>query len=132
MRAWTALFVLCIGCSRGAGSAEEGRARLRTAVESVDASAFYELVDEETRWSMDSAFKYHQQCLDLIEQGYPPEMQPREKARFVDGEDVRKFLAAYEARYHMIASLRPRVEGPDPVGIVRDKHGRWVFAGLRA
>jgi hypothetical protein len=121
-----------VACTHGAKTPAEARERLHAAVESGDGRALYDIVDEQTRWSIDSAFKYHQQCLDLIEQTYPPEVQAREKARFVDGDDVAHFLTAYEARYHLFAALRPRLSSPEGDGITQDKRGRWVFSGLRA
>src|SRR5262249_52398905 len=88
------------------GRRDVGLARLRAAVESGDATSLYAIVDDETRWSIDGAFRFHQLSLEVIEESYPPEVQPRTKARFVDAEDVRKFLVAYDARYHLLAGLK--------------------------
>jgi hypothetical protein len=123
---WAVL--LAIGCSRGAPSAEEALARLHQAAERGDARALYELADRQTRWSIDATFKYHQQALGTIEESYPAEVQAREKARFVDGEDVGAFLAAYDARYHNVVSAAARAGRGD----VSEDRGRWCWSGMRA
>jgi hypothetical protein len=116
------------GCGAGgAHTLEEGQARVQKLAEGGATAELYDLVDEQTRWSIDTTFKYQQQSLAVIEEAYPPELQAREKARFVDGDDVRKFLVAYEARYHLLAVAPTRAGDFE-----KDKRGRWYFIGLRA
>src|SRR5690349_14854168 len=86
------LVAVLAGCARGPKTPEEAQAAVRGA----DAKAIYDLVDKPTRWSIDATFKYHQQSLAAIEESYPVEVQGREKARFVDAEDARGFLTAYD------------------------------------
>jgi hypothetical protein len=114
--------LLAAACARGPKTAEEAQAAVRGA----DAKATYDLVDKPTRWSIDATFKYHQQSLAAIEESYPAEVQGREKARFVDAEDARGFLAAYDARYHLIAAGKT-----SPENFVQEG-SRWRWSGLRA
>lgn len=116
---WFSIALLVCACTRGAKSPEEGRAL----VAAGDPRVIYDLTDTPTRWSIDATFKYHQQALSAIEESYPSELQAREKARFVDGDDVRGFLAAYDARYRVIAS-------GDKNAFVQES-GRWRWSGMR-
>ena len=118
--AWAAL--LALACARGPKSVGEAQAAVRAA----DARGVYDLVDQPTRWSIDSTFKYHQQSLAAIEESYPAELQAREKARFCDGDDARAFFVAYEARYRLTANAP--AEKSDFV----EEKGRWRWSGLRA
>src|SRR5215468_10596792 len=119
---WTAVALLALACARGPKSPEEAQAAVRAA----DARAIYDLVDIQTRWSIDATFKYQQQAMQAIEESYPVELQAREKARFVDGDDAHAFFVAYDARYHLIAAAK--TERSDFV----EEKGRWRWSGLRA
>jgi hypothetical protein len=113
--------LVAVACARGPKTAEEAQ----SVVQSGDAKAIYDAVDLATRWSIDATFKYHQQALAAIEESYPADVQGREKARFIDGDDARGFLAAYDARYHVIAAGNKGHED-----FVEDK-GRWRWTGMR-
>jgi len=121
-----------LACSPGAKSPEEARARLRSALERGEAAAVFDLLDQETRWSIESTWKYHQRCLRLIEENYPPEEQGRAAGRFLDADRPAAFLAAYDARYQVLAGLRPRLGALAPGDFAIEKNKRWGYTGLRA
>jgi hypothetical protein len=118
-----ALFTAALtACARGPKTPEEAQA----VVQAGDPKAVYDAVDLATRWSIDATFKYHQQALASIEESYPADVQGREKARFIDGDDARGFLAAYDARYHVIAAGKKA-----PSDFIEEK-GRWHWSGMHA
>jgi hypothetical protein len=128
-----ALVVACaLGCSRGAKSQEEAARRLAEAVRQGNTAAVYDVVDQETRWSIDSVWKYHQQCLAAIEESYPTDAQARESRRFIDAASARDFLKGHEERYHELAGLAPRVGQLGAADFARDQRGQWGYTGLRA
>src|SRR5262249_45836164 len=97
-----------------------------------DAQAAFGALDQQTRWSIESTWKYHQRALKLIEDQYPPSVQAREKARFVDAETAVAFLAAVETRDHLLAGLRPRLSSLQPSDCVEGPRKRFGYSGLRA
>jgi hypothetical protein len=126
------LFCASAACTRAPRSEDEARARLAQAVRAGDGRALYDLVDEATRWSIDSTWKYHQQCLALVEESYPPELQARETARFLDAASARDFVGAYERQYHLLPALAERAASPRPGDLVRERDGRVRVTILRA
>jgi hypothetical protein len=126
-----AALLLALGCARGPKSPEEASSRLSAAIQQGDAAAAYDLLDQETRWSIDSVWKYHQQCLSAIEESYPTEAQARESRRFIDAASARDFLKGHEERYHELSALAPKLAQPRAGDFATDAHGRWGYAGLR-
>ncbi len=131
---WRAVAVVLVlaACSPGAKSPEEARGRLRSALERGDAAAVFDLLDQETRWSIESTWKYHQRCLRLIEENYPPEEQARAAGRFLDADRPAAFLAAYDARYQLLAGPKSRMGALAPGDFAIEKNKRWGYTGLRA
>jgi hypothetical protein len=133
MRSWAvlALLLLSTACDRGARRPEDAIARLRAAVAQDDAATAFMVLDRETRWSIESTWRYHQQCLDAIETAYPPDLQARERGRFIDTRGPKEFLAAYEQRYHLLRELSPRLPMLGATDFAADGYGRYGYTGLR-
>jgi len=126
-----AIALVAVACSRGARTPDEALARLRDAAERGEAAQAFDLLDEQTRWSIESTWKYQQLCFKVIEEDYPGEAQAQALGRLIDADSPAGFFRAYEARYHQLAGLRARLATAGVKDFVRDRWGRYGYVGLR-
>jgi hypothetical protein len=121
-----------VACNKGARTREEAVTRLTAAVDHEDAAAAYPLLDQDTRWSIESTRKYHAECLALIGEAYPPAAQAAARARFLDASSAARFLALHEARYHLLRNAKTGPSGLTPSLFVEGPDHRWGYTGLRS
>ena len=126
---------------------EAAFARLRVAIVARDPGLLYDALDLESRWAVETVWKYHRDIAELVERTYPA----ARVALAVRSAGPREFFGAWAAEHDLIAALGGdgdhlgglvRVE-PDgvrarvatttgltvPLAVGAD--GTWGYAGLR-
>jgi hypothetical protein len=140
-----------LGCGSRPKTPEEAFARLRAAAApGADRSALFDLVDESTRASLISVYRYEREMVELIEQSYPPALRQRELARLAaaaHASDQRDYFARFVDEGDKLATARQapptspvsrltedtaqvEVPGGGVLPFQRDPHGRWGYSGL--
>jgi hypothetical protein len=124
------LALVSLACSAGAKTPELALERLRAAILQDRPADAFPVLDQPTRWSIESVRAYHGECLEAIARDYPEAVRPTAQARFLDATTGARFLALHEARYHLLAGLRPRIDALTPRDFAVDRYGRWGYTGL--
>jgi len=126
------------GCSgRGAQSAapkspEQAAAELQRLARAGDAGGVYELLDQDSRWSLMSIHKDQHAICALVRASYPKERQAREleRCRLADrARDAKAMFAAYARQEALLAKLAG--QAPPRAELCQDGAG-WRYCGLRA
>jgi hypothetical protein len=113
----TVVLLFAAGCHRGPKTPEEGLRALERAIAGGDALAFYSLLDEKTRWSVESVLHDQKLMRTIISAKYPEAeaqkaLQPLEAA---DERDAAHFFARLDSTRHITIAYRKRlgsVSGP--------------------
>ncbi|MBK6847567.1 MAG: hypothetical protein IPG96_08550 [Proteobacteria bacterium] len=144
-----ALLSLALGCRRAQPMrAEEVFVALGEAARRGDTKTVFDLLDQQSQWSLMSAFRAQQQQRDNVLAYYPPARQAGELQRtqlLVGVKDVAGYWAAYcrssgtlgrLARLGAAPGADPKGErvawrsGGEDVALCREG-ARWTYCGLR-
>ncbi|HEY2743039.1 MAG TPA: hypothetical protein VGL86_00390 [Polyangia bacterium] len=145
--AWT-------GCSRGAKTPEQAFRGLERAIAAGDAAAVYGLVDEQTRWAIQSTHRDQRLMRTIIAAKYPEaeaqkalatlraaeEPDPAQYYKRID--DERGVVKAFRKRLGSVSGpIMSKIDGPDKVWVARqdgmpfhfakNKNGTWGWCELR-
>ena len=149
-----AFALVAAGCHRGPATPEAAYLALEQAVAANNALAFYALVDDETRWSMESVFHDQKLMRTIISAKYPEAEADKALAPLAaaDERDAAHFFARVDATRHIVAGYQRRLgavsgpvmtkpDGADAAWVARqdgmpfhfhhDKRG-WAFSELAA
>ena len=156
MRRLALLLVWLAGC--GSAAPRDPRAgfeRLRLAVAAHDARLLYDSLDLESRWAIDTVWKYQRELAEVVERDFPAEARDRELGRVSRARTAassRDFFAAWTldadpwpalggaaglGEIATVESLSPssaRVTTTTGLAIpmAAGQDGIWGYAGLRA
>jgi hypothetical protein len=101
------------GCHRGPKSPAEAYGALERAVAASDATAFYALLDDNTRWSIESTLRDQRLMRTIISAKYPEAEAQKELSRLAaaeEAEPARYFARVDEAR-GVVPGYRARLGG---------------------
>jgi hypothetical protein len=146
------LAVAAAGCHRGAKTPEQAFAAVERAVAAGDAVGFYQLLDDETRWSIDSVLHDQKLMRTIISAKYPESEAEKALAPLAaaDERDPPHFFARLDGERHIVAGYRRRLgsvsgptmtrpDGADDVWVARQDgmpfrfhhdRGGWGFSEL--
>ena len=104
--------VALAGCHRGARSPEGAYLALEKAVKAGDGVAFFAVLDQETRWSIDSVLSDERMMRTIIAAKYPEAEAQKELARLSAAEepDAAHYFAHVDRDRQILASYRPGIE----------------------
>lgn len=149
-----------VGCRPGpAESAEDAYLRLADACLRQDAARFFDALDTETRWSIETVHRVQRRISRMIREGYPASERERALERIppaaekFDERHSRLYFAELSQAAEALADVCPRLKAGvgHPVGSIdqrtaiatvwreggsvfrfgRDARGGWGFAELR-
>jgi hypothetical protein len=146
--------IVAAGCHHGAKTAEAAYVGLEHAVAAGDATAFYQLLDDETRWSIESVLHDQKLMRTIIAAKYPESEAEKALAPLAaaDERDAAHFFARLDGERHIVTGYRRRLgavsgpvmtkpDGADAAWVARqdgmpfhfhhDRHG-WGFSELAA
>jgi hypothetical protein len=146
--------LVAAGCSRGPKTPEQAFQQLERAVAAGDAAAVYGLVDQHTRWSIQSALKDQRLMRTIITAKYPEaeaqkalatlraaeETDPAQYYKRVN--DERRVVEAFRKRLGSVSGpIKSKIDGPDAVWVARqdgmpfhfakNRDGSWGWSELR-
>ena len=148
------VLVLAAGCSRGSKTPEQAFRGVERAVAAGDAAAIYGLVDQQTRWAIQSTLKDQQLQRTIIQAKYPEAeaqkaLAPLRAAAESDPalyfkriNDDRHVVEAFRKRLGSVSGpIKSKIDGPDAVWVARqdgmpfhfakNKDGTWGWSELR-
>ena len=148
------VLTIAAGCHRGPKTPEQAFQQLERAIAAGDAVAVYRLVDEQTRWSIQSALKDQRLQRTIITAKYPEAeaqkalatLRPAEEADpaqyFKRVNDERHVVEAYRKRLGSVSGpIKSKIDGADAVWVARqdgmpfhfakNKDGSWGWSELR-
>jgi hypothetical protein len=148
------VLTVAAGCHRGPKTPEQAFRQLERAIASGDAAAVYRLVDQQTRWSIQSALKDQRLQRTIITAKYPEAeaqkalatLKPAEEADpeqyFKRVNDERHVVEAYRKRLGSVSGpIKSKIDGADAVWVAREdgmpfhfaknKDGSWGWNELR-
>jgi hypothetical protein len=146
--------VLLAGCSRGSKTPEQAFRGVERAVAAGDAAAIYGLVDQQTRWAIQSTLKDQQLQRTIIQAKYPEAEAQKALATLRAAEesqpalyfkrinDDRHVVEAFRKRLGSVSGpIKSKIDGPDAVWVARqdgmpfhfakNKDGTWGWSELR-
>jgi hypothetical protein len=111
------LAVAAAGCHRGPRTAEAAYVALERAVAADDAAGFYQLLDDETRWSIESVLHDQKLMRTIIAAKYPEGEADKALAPLAaaDERDAAQYFARLDGDRHVVSGYRRRlgaVSGP--------------------
>jgi hypothetical protein len=142
------------GCTRGPKTPEQAFRDLERAIASGDAVAVYGLVDQPTRWSIQSALKDQRLQRTIITAKYPEAEAQKALAMLRAAEetdpaqyfkrinDERHVVEAYRKRLGSVSGpIKNKIDGPDAMWVARqdgmpfhfskNRDGSWGWSELR-
>ena len=153
--AMMALALLALaGCSRGPKTPEQAFRQLERAIAAGDAVSVYGLVDQETRWSIQSTLKNQRLMRTIISAKYPEAEAQKALAtlRAAEEADPAQYFKRINDERHVVEAFRKRlgavsgpikskIDGADAVWVARqdgmpfhfakNKDGSWGWSELR-
>jgi hypothetical protein len=154
--AWIALglVVVATGCTRGPKTPEQAFQQLERAIAAGDAAAVYPLLDQQTRWSIQSALKDQRLQRTIINAKYPEAEaqkalaglhaaeEPDAAQYFKRIDDERHVVVAYRKRLGSVSGpIKNKIDGPDaawvarqdgmPFHFAKNRDGSWGWSELR-
>ena len=156
MRAMIMALVLgaLAGCARGPKTPEQAFQKLEVAIAAGDAVAFYQLLDQETQWAIQSTLRDQRLMRTIISAKYPEAEAHKALARlgaavekdpaqyFKRINDERHIVQAYRKRLGSVSGpIKNKIDGPDDEWVARqdgmpfhfhkNKNRTWGFEELR-
>jgi len=142
------------GCTRGPKTPEQAFQQLERAIAAGDAAAVYGLVDQQTRWSIQSALKDQRLQRTIITAKYPDAEAQKALATLRAAEetdaaqyfkrvnDERRVVEAYRKRLGSVSGpIKNKIDGPDaawvarqdgmPFHFAKNRDGSWGWMELR-
>ncbi|HWE30573.1 MAG TPA: hypothetical protein VHB97_21345 [Polyangia bacterium] len=149
------LAVVAGGCHRGPKTPEAAYLQLERAVAAGDAASFYPLLDQPTRWAIESTLHDQRLMRTIIAAKYPEADAKKELARlaFAEEADPTRYFVRVNQDRHTVESLRKRlgsVSGPVKTKVMaaddiyvarqdgmpfrfhRNANGTWGFSELES
>ena len=148
------VLTVAAGCSRGPKTPEQAFRKLERAIAAGDAVDVYGLVDQQTRWSIQSTLKDQRLQRTIITAKYPEaeaqkalatlraaeEADPARYFKRVD--DERHVVVAYRKRLGSVSGpIKNKIDGPDaawvarqdgmPFHFAKNRDGSWGWSELR-
>ncbi|MCU1279601.1 MAG: hypothetical protein JWM53_3147 [bacterium] len=146
--------VVAAGCSRGPKTPEQAFQQLERAIAAGDAQAVYGLVDQQTRWSIQSALKDQRLQRTIITAKYPEAEAQKALAtlRAAEETDAAPYFKRVNDERHVVEAFRKRlgsvsgpikskIDGADAVWVARqdgmpfhfakNRDGSWGWMELR-
>lgn len=146
--------VVAAGCSRGPKTPEQAFQQLERAIAAGDAVAVYGLVDQPTRWSIQSALKDQRLQRTIISAKYPEAEAQKALAtlRAAEETDAAQYFKRVNDERHVVEAFRKRlgsvsgpikskIDGADAVWVARqdgmpfhfakNRDGSWGWSELR-
>jgi hypothetical protein len=146
--------LVLVGCTRGPKTPEQAFQKLERAIAAGDAAAVYKLLDQETRWSIQSTLKDQRLQRTIIMAKYPEAdaqkalatLRAAEEANpaqyFKRINDERHIVEAYRKRLGSVSGpIKNKIDGPDaewvsrqdgmPFHFAKNKDGSWGWSELR-
>jgi len=147
--------ILWAGCTRGPKTPEQAFRGLERAIAAGDAVAVYGLLDQQTRWSVQSVLHDQRLMRTIIAAKYPEAEAPKALStlRAAEESDPAMFFKRVNDERHLVEAFRKRlgavsgpikskIDGPDAVWVARqdgmpfhfakNKDGSWGWSELRA
>jgi hypothetical protein len=146
--------VAAAGCTRGPKTPEQAFTQLERAIAAGDAVAVYGLVDQQTRWSIQSALKDQRLQRTIITAKYPEaeaqkalatlraaeETEPAQYFKRIN--DDRHTVESYRKRLGSVSGpIKNKIDGPDaawvarqdgmPFHFAKNSDGSWGWSELR-
>jgi hypothetical protein len=148
------VWLVAAGCSRGPKTPEQAFQQLERAIAAGDAVAVYGLVDQPTRWSIQSALKDQRLERTIIDAKYPEAEAQKALATLRAAEetdaaqyfkrvnDERHVVEAYRKRLGSVSGpIKSKIDGADAVWVARqdgmpfhfakNRDGSWGWSELR-
>ncbi len=142
------------GCARGEKTPEAAFQKLERAIAAGDAVSFYKLLDQPTRWSVESTLHDQRLMRTIISAKYPEAEAGKALATLAAAEETdaahyfarlnrdRHLVEAYRKRLGSVSGpIKSKIDGPDDVWVARqdgmpfrfhkNKDGSWGFTELR-
>ncbi len=149
-----ALALLAGACTRGPKTPEQAFQKLEVAIAAGDAVAFYKLLDQPTRWSVESTLHDQRLMRTIISAKYPEAEAQKALAtlRAAEETDPAQYFKRINDERHVVEAFRKRlgsvsgpikskIDGPDAVWVARqdgmpfhfakNKDGSWGWSELR-
>jgi hypothetical protein len=146
--------VVAAGCTRGPKTPEQAFLQLERAIAAGDAVAVYGLVDQKTRWSIQSALKDQRLERTIISAKYPEAEAQKALAslRAAEETDPAQYFKRVNDERHVVEAFRKRlgsvsgpiknkIDGPDSAWVAREdgmpfhfsknRDGSWGWMELR-
>jgi hypothetical protein len=146
--------VAAAGCTRGPKTPEQAFQQLERAIAAGDAVAVYGLVDQQTRWSIQSALKDQRLQRTIITAKYPDVEAQKALAtlRAAEETDAAQYFKRVNDERHVVEAFRKRlgsvsgpiknkIDGPDaawvarqdgmPFHFAKNRDGSWGWSELR-
>jgi hypothetical protein len=146
--------LLLAGCARGPKTPEQAFRGLERSIAAGDASAFYALLDEDTKWAIEATLKHQRLARTIITAKYPENEAQKALAALAaaDESDAQRYFAKLNEERHLVEAFRKRlgsVSGPIqskiadattvwvsrqdgmPFRFAKNKDGSWGFCELR-
>jgi hypothetical protein len=146
--------VTAAGCTRGPKTPEQAFRQLERAIAAGDAAAVYGLVDQSTRWSIQSALKDQRLQRTIITAKYPEAEAQKALAtlRAAEETDPAQYFKRINDERHVVEAYRKRlgsvsgpimnkIDGPDAMWVARqdgmpfhfskNRDGSWGWSELR-
>jgi hypothetical protein len=124
------------GCARGPKTPEQAFMKLELAIAAGDAAAAYEVLDQATRWSIQSTLKDQRLQRTIISAKYPEAEAQKALAQLKAAEatdpaqyfkrinDERHVIEAHRKRLGAVSGpIKSKIDGPDAVWVVRQQDG---------
>jgi hypothetical protein len=149
-----ASIVVAAGCTRGPKTPEQAFRTMERAIAAGDAVAIYGVVDQQTRWSIQSALHDQRLQRTIIAAKYPEAEAQKALAGLRAAEeadpalyfkrinDERHVVEAFRKRLGSVSGpIKSKIDGPDAVWVARqdgmpfhfakNKDGSWGWSELR-
>jgi len=146
--------VVAAGCTRGPKTPEQAFRGLERAIAAGDAVAVYGLVDQQTRWSIQSALKDQRLQRTIITAKYPEAEAQKALGtlRAAEETDPAQYFKRVNDERHVVEAFRKRlgsvsgpimnkIDGPDaawvarqdgmPFHFTKNRDGSWGWSELR-
>ncbi|MBI4510189.1 MAG: hypothetical protein HY698_11185 [Deltaproteobacteria bacterium] len=102
------------GCGSAASGPEAAFDRLHLAMATRDARVLFDVLETESRWAVDTVWKYQRELAALLVKDFPAHISERELKRLkvaVDSASSREFFAAQNMLGDPLAELGHNAEG---------------------
>ena len=148
------VLVVAAGCTRGPKTPEQAFRQLERDIAAGDAAAVYAVLDQQTRWSIQSALKDQRLQRTIISAKYPEAEAQKALAtlRAAEETDPALYFKRINDDRHVVEAFRKRlgsvsgpvmnkIDGPDAVWVARadgmpfhftkNRDGSWGWSELR-